>query len=379
MEILDHLVRTVGVRWAGRLGAAEAADYLFRKLSELPLETERQDFPFLGWEVDREPRLEILEPEPGEASVALMEYSGSTPPEGLEGEIVPAGIGKIVPGFLEWPRYALVEKDGSVAAYLIVHVGLGGWEAPPIPLMNPRPFFPYPMAILAEADHRRIRHWLERGKPVRARFRCLGHAETFKAHNVVATLPGKSSRSVVFCAHLDTAYGTQGANNNAAGVQALYDLALGLSKETGRGLTYHFLACDASEWGFLGSRFFLQSAEERGRLGSIAAGINIDTVASGDSLFFLAWPKSMRRRAEKVTEQLRLARSFKRIEYLGRLAGSDHYSFIEAGLPAAEILFWPCPVYKLPNDDTEHVNPNLIRRSVDIAAALAKTYEEEPQ
>ncbi len=34
---------------------------------------------------------------------------------------------------------------------------------------------------------------------------------------VIATLPGQSDRTVIFVAHLDTAYGTPGANNNAGG------------------------------------------------------------------------------------------------------------------------------------------------------------------
>ena len=377
MEIVKHLAGTIGERWAGRRGAAEAAAYLYSRFASLPLEVEQQDFPFLGWEIDQEPRLEILEPDPFEAAVALMEYSGSTLPKGIEGQLRTAGIAKIVPGFLEWPRYEVINSKGEVEAYLIVHVGLAGWEAPPIPLMNPRPFYPYPMAIMAEADHRRIQRWVEQRKPIRVRFRCQGHAATFRGRNVVATLPGRSEQSVVFCAHLDSAYKSPGANNNAGGVQALYDLALTMSKESGHRLTYRFLACDACEWGFLGSRFFLQNAEDRGYMENILAGINIDTVASGDSFFFLAWPDSMHRRAERVVDQLNLRKAFKQVEYLDRLAGSDHYSFIEAGIPAAEILFWPCEVYKLPEDDMNHVNETLIRRSVEIAAALVKTFEEE--
>jgi hypothetical protein len=379
MEIIRHLVGTIGERWAGRRGAAEAAAYVYSRFADLPLQVEQQGFPFLGWEVDEEPRLEILEPEPSKAAVALTEYSGSTTAAGIEGQLRPAGVGKIVPGFLEWPRYEVTNEKGEAEAYLIVHVGLGGWRAPPIPLMNPTPFYPYPMAILAEADHRRIQRWIEQGKPVRVRFRSQGHPATFRGRNVVATLPGSSEKSVVFCAHLDSAYGTPGANNNAGGVQALYDLALSMSGEKSRILTYRFLACDACEWGFLGSRFFLHSAEDSGYLKNILAGINIDTVASGDSLYFLAWPASMRRRAERVVDRLELVKVFKQVEYLERLAGSDHYAFIEAGIPAAEILFWPCPVYKLPEDDIEHVNESLVRRSVEIAAALAETFEEESE
>ena len=379
MEIVRHLVERVGCRWAGRSATAEAAAYLIEQFSGLDIQVRRQDFPFLGWEVDREPELEILEPERMSASVALMEYSGSTPENGVQGYLHEAGTADIVPGFLEWPQYALVSDSGSVVAYLIVHIGLSGWEAPPIPLRNPEPLINFPMAILAEDNHRSIKSWIDRGKKVRASFIAQGHPEApLWGHNVVATLPGASDRSLVFCAHLDTAYNTPGANNNAGGIQALYDLAVKLVQKKERLLTYHFLVCDACEWGFLGSHYFLREAKREGRFDSILAGINIDTVASGDRFYFLSWPETMRRRAERVVERLNLRRRFKHVEFLGRLAGSDHYAFLEAGLPAAEILFWPCPVYKLSEDDIQHIDEDLIGRSTEIAFALAQTFEEEP-
>lgn len=378
MEIVRHLVENIGPRWAGRAGAAQAAQYLAAKFSQLGLQVEMQDFPFVGWEVDEPPVLEILQPETGFASVALMEYSGSTPVEGLQGELRPAGKAGIVPGFLDWPRYAIVTEDNRAAAYLIAHIGLGGWFAPAIPLANPEPFYPFPMAILSQADHQRFQDWLQAGERIRVRFRVRGHyVEHFTGHNVIATLPGRTERTIVLCAHLDTAYGTPGANNNAGGVQALYAVAQQLLALPDRRLRYCFLACDATEWHYLGSRFFIQEARSQGWSQHILAGINLDTVASGDQFYFLAWPQSMRERAEQVVEQLQLRERFRAIEFLGPLAGSDHYSFIQAGIPAAEILFWPCPVYKTPQDDMRFVDAERITWASQIAYALAHTFEEE--
>ena len=378
MEIVRHLVEQIGPRWAGRSGAAQAAQYLAEKFSQLGLQVETQTFPFVGWEVDEPPTLEILQPEVGHASVALTEYSGSTPPEGLEGELRPAGQAGIVPGFLDWPRYAIMTEDNRPAAYLIAHIGLGGWFAPAIPLANPEPFYPFPMAILSQADHQRFQDWLNAGERIYVRFRARGHyAEHFVGHNVIATLPGKTERAVVLCAHLDTAYGTPGANNNAGGVQALYEVAHKLMAMPDRRLSYHFLACDATEWHYLGSRFFLQEARAHGWIHHILAGINLDTVASGDQLYFLAWPQSMRERAERVVDQLQLRERLRAVEFLGPLAGSDHYSFIQAGIPASEILFWPCPVYKTPEDDMRFVDAKMIALASEIADALVRTFEEE--
>ncbi len=378
MELLRHLVNEIGPRWAGHGGAARAAGYLAEVFANLGLQVERQEFPFVGWEVEQEPRLEILVPEAGAASVALMEYTGSTPAGGVEGELRAAGQAHVVPGFLEWPCYAVVTSSGQVGGYLVAHVGLAGWLGPAIPLANPEPFYPFPMAVLAEVDHRRFQAWLQAGHKVRVRFSCRGHYDSsFTGHNVVATLPGVSERRVVFCAHLDTAYGTSGANNNASGVQALYHIAERMVAEGQRPLTYQFLLCDACEWHFLGSRYFLQQVRASRQLDRILAGINVDTVASGNSFFFLAWPEDIRRRAERVVEQLTLRQVFRQVEFLGPLAGSDHYSFIQAGIAASELLFWPCEVYKLPQDDVSAVDETLIERSATIAYALAQTYEED--
>ncbi len=378
MHVLNYLVEKIGPRWAGHAGSARAATYLAEAFSGLGLQVERQQFPFLGWEVDEEPRLGILGPESGIASVALMEYTGSTPPGGVEGELRPAGKAYVVPGFLEWPRYEVVTDDGQVGGALVAHIGLAGWLGPAISLANPEPFYPMPMAVLAEADFRRFQTWLHAGQKVRVRFSCRGHYDSsFTGHNVVATLPGASDQTVVFCAHLDTAYGTPGANNNAGGVQALYNLAERLAAEGQHRLTYQFLLCDACEWHFLGSRYFIQQARARGELDRILAGINVDTVASGNSLFFLAWPEDIRRRAEHVVDSLELRRVFDQVEFLGPVAGSDHYSFLQAGIPASEILFWPCEVYKLPEDNMNAVNRELIQRGADIAYALSRTYEED--
>ena len=378
MEIIKHLVTEIGPRWSGRSAAAQAADYLAMSFEKLGAIVERQDYPFVGWDVDAPPTLDVLEPEAGQAAVALMEYSGSTPPTGIVGELRPAGRSGVVPGLLEWPRYAIVTDDDKIGGYLIAHIGLGGWLGPAIPIHNPDPFFPFPMAILAQADYERFEAWRRAGRRVRVHFRTAGHlVSSLTGHNVIATLPGESNRTIVFVAHLDTAYGTPGACNNAGGLQALYDLAARLTTQRQRRLTYRFLACDGGEWHYLGSRHFLQQEQAKGRLEQIVAGINIDTITAGDQFYFLATPETMRRRAERVVDQLDLHRRFRRIEYLGALRGSDHYSFIQAGIPAAEILFWPCTTYKLPEDDLQHVDAKLIDLASEIAHALGNTFEED--
>jgi hypothetical protein len=376
MKQLKYLVDEIGPRWAGRASNARAADYLAAEFANLGLAVERQDFPFVGWEVDEQPKLEVLSPQAYGAAVALMEYSGSTPLDGIEGEVQRAGTAYVVPGFLEWPRYAIVTDDGQVAAYLVAHQGLAGWLGPAIPLHVPDPIIAWPMAVLAEAEHNRFQQWLDAGEQIRVRFNTQGHiAAPLPAHNVIATLPGQSDETVIFCAHLDTAFGTAGANNNASGIQALFEIAQRLLQQPRRRLTYQFLLCDGCEWHYLGSRYFVSELRAHGELGRYRAAINVDTVGSGDSFYFLASPDDLRRRAEWVVERLSLRRHFRQVEFLGALAGSDHHSFLQAGIPASEILFWPCEVYKLPSDTSATIDPALISLAAEIAYTLAQTYE----
>ena len=362
----------------GKLSNRTAAVYLRDEFSALGLETRVQRFPFLGWDIESEPALRITSPEEFAASVALMEYSGSTTEEGVEGRILPAGTAHMVQGFLDWPRLAVVDDNDDALGYLVVHEGLAGWEGPAIPLHNPDPLLPFPMAILAEADAKRIQKWLKEGVEVRASFSVRSRfTGPTSGWNVVARLPGERSERVVFTAHLDTAYGSAGANNNACGIEACHRIARRLAAGKKRILTYEFLFPDACERGYLGSYHYLREEERADTVGSILANINVDTVSSGDSLYFLSHPEDMRRRAERVTEELDLKSLFKEVTFLGKLAGSDHYSFLQAGIPAAELLFWPCEVYKTPEDDAGAVDEGLIERSVDIALALANTYEED--
>lgn len=388
MQQLKFLTEDIGPRWAGRISNKRAADYLAHEFASLHLDVQLQSFPFVGWDVETPPTLDVLavdgEPEDGEpdaayqAEVALMEYSGSTPLEGIEGTLERAGTAYVVPGFLEWPRYLIRNDQGAAAAYLVAHQGLAGWLGPAIPLHTPDPMVAWPMAVLAEKEHNRFATWLDAGKTVRVRFNTQGSViAPMHAHNVIATLPGESDEIVAFCAHLDTAYGTAGAHNNASGIQALHEIATRLAREPKHQLTYQFLLFDACEWHYLGSRYFVNELRAHGQLSRYRAAINVDTVGAGDSLYFLAYPDDLRRRAETVVDELSLRQRFRQVEFLGALAGSDHHSFLQAGIPASEILFWPCDVYKLPSDTSETIDPASIALAAEIAYTLAKSYEHD--
>ncbi|MGQ9628680.1 MAG: M28 family peptidase [Anaerolineae bacterium] len=364
MEILEHLAVKIGNRVAGKPEAFRAGDYLAGKFSELGLEVELQEFKFVSWELDSPPTLNIRSPVKEEIAVGPMPYTESTPEEGVTGYLKRIGTAYIVPGLFEWPKYAVIGKDGRELAYLLGHL-----DGKAIPMPNAQPMFMSPQGIISEADHLRIEGWLAEGE-VEVSFRSLGHyAPGYVGRNVIATLPGKSEETVVVCAHYDSALGTSGAVDNASGVQALYDTACRII-EAKPERTFRFIAFDAEEWDLLGSKFYVSEAKTRGKLGEIKACINIDTVGIGNTLFCWVGPDFFHGQVDQILHRLGVKDKFK-VDYSKPLSGSDHYPFWLEEIPVVMILFWPYEAYHLPADSIDIVDANVTRTATDIAYEIA--------
>lgn len=387
-RLMRRLVEDIGPRWAGAEsgGNLRAAEVIREELEGRGIgsgpytSVSLASFPFAGWELLAEPQLSITAPERRELPVALMEYSGLAPYPSLEGRIGPAGQAHVVPGFLDWPQYGLYHDDGHLLALFVGHEGLSGWDAPPIPLHNPEPTFAYPMAMLGQRDHRWIGDALARGVELRASFTGGGRPTTLQGHNVVARLEGERPETVVLTAHLDTSYGSPGANNNAGGVQVLASVADRLIAEAGdapiSGNSLELVFCDGTEWQFLGSRHYLFRRGMQQDAPPILANINVDSVTRGEELFLVSSDEWMKERLERVIEGLSLRDRFSSVNVLGAVAGSDHYPFIQAGIHATELLFWPCPTYKTPEDTMAGVDASRLRDAVEITQALIRSMEE---
>lgn len=382
--LLRRLVEDIGPRWSADTGNRLAAETIREELVDtgfgsIPGTTVRtQAFPFSGWKPINAPVLSITAPELREVPVAPMEYSGLTPAEGVEGVLRKAGEAHVVPGFLDWPQYGLFDMDGRLLALFVGHEGLSGWDAPPIPLHNPEPAFPYPMAMLGQADHRKIAEELEQGTTLTARFAGGGEPAVLTGHNVVARIEGDQPDTVVFTAHIDTSFKSPGANNNAGGVQVLATLAREMLRELrtgglGAGGTHpsvEFLFCDATEWQFLGSRHYLFRRGMVADAPPIIANVNIDSITSGTEAFFVSSDEWMKARIEEVIDTQKLRDRFDSVTIIGAVAGSDHHSFIQAGIHATEILFWPCETYKTPADDMAGVDEARVADAVATGRAF---------
>ncbi len=123
-----------------------------------------------------------------------------------------------------------------------------------------------------------------------ARFRMLGLQPTvqqfplvvkdvlIQGRNVVAASPGAVPGTIVLLAHVDgQPTSDQSAGDDASGVGVLLELARVLERQ-GHRHTIVYLATDASEWGMVGAREFVESL---GDPRQVAAAISFDHVENG--------------------------------------------------------------------------------------------------
>ncbi|WP_164545630.1 M28 family peptidase [Paenibacillus albus] len=106
--------------------------------------------------------------------------------------------------------------------------------------------------------------------------------QTVHSANVVATLPGKSSRVLYVGAHYDSVDVSKGADDNASGVSVMLEAAKAVLKSDVP-YTMKFLAFGSEEAGLVGSNYYVSqlSPEE---IGNAVAMINLDSLAVGDHM-----------------------------------------------------------------------------------------------
>ncbi len=193
-----------------------------------------------------------------------------------------------------------------------------------------------------------------------ARFRMLGLTPTtqdfpiviksqlLRGRNVVARSPGRTPGTIVLVAHYDgQTTSDQSSGDNAAGVAVLLELAR-VFERAGHRHTIVYLATDATEWGMVGTRHFVELLEDPRQ---IIAAISIDHVQNGlgggvrvgaEGIEDDYAPLWLRRAAEEAFRagQVRTEDVGTLEEWVHRVLGvtlTDQGPFIDAGIPAINL------------------------------------------
>jgi hypothetical protein len=358
-------------RHSGEPDEVGAAQYISDTMRRYGLCVEVLEVPVMGWDLTATPRLEWLSPTPGEVECAPFIYSGSTPHEGLVGELHYLGPSFIAGGF-EWEKYAIVDAAGQWRGFVV-----GRPDGPAITQAGPPaglagaadvPLYTWPACVIGVKDLQHLEALRAAGQTVRVCYTCQARYKPgCTSYTIKGELRGSTHPDdvIILGSHHDSqgavgfpdAVDSPGANDNASGVAIFLELARHYAMSGAR-KTLWFCVFGAEERNLILSREFARRLVDTGELERLIAYIGIDQAANGDILRLLASADEpqlspsidMRAILSRITDKLDLRRRFSTWGPGPLHAASDHWPFYYAGIPSFLTGWHPFPTYHRSGD-----------------------------
>ena len=203
--------------------------------------------------------------------------------------------------------------------------------------------------------------------------------------NLIVTLPGRRPDRLLITGHYDTKLMPNqrfvGASDGGSSAAMLIELARVL-KDRPRELTYEIVWFDGEEafvdWQGLdhtyGSRYYVQAATKAKAISSIKAMILLDMVGDKDLQIrrdrnSTGWLNDLVWAAAR-----RVGRDEQFIDF-DTVIEDDHLPFIEAGVPAIDLIDLDYPAWHTPDDDLEHVSAASLQAVGDVVLAALPDIE----
>jgi aminopeptidase YwaD len=374
-SIVDRAWSVAGVlaadahgRVAGTARERAAADAIVAAFQERGLAVQREPFRFVGWEAEGQPAVTLSWE--GHEHVALpvspMPYTGSTPPGGVSGRLVEAGVCELVPGLLEWPRYAVEDAEGRWQAFVAV-VPDGPTRSFPRP---ERQLLLEPIVIAGSDAFAPVAEALAAGQTVHVTLTSQGrYVSGLESENIIAELPGSEPGVIVVSAHYDSVLNTPGAGDNASGVAGCLALAEYFTQHP-VSKTLRFICWGAHEFGLLGSQYHLQERAQRRAPDEIEAAIALDILSDGDRIGVWSGDEVL---SAELDDLLTPASEGYPVEQYPRGRGeTDSWSFAERGIDTVMVLTLPYAHFHLPSDTIENNDPQLFRASLCLTEEIIR-------
>ena len=157
-----------------------------------------------------------------------------------------------------------------------------------------------------------------------------------------------------------------GANDNASGTATAIEVARVMRGQAeAQGLC--FVAFGGEELGLWGSRKFVEALNEDAR-SKLVAMINMDMVGVGDR-----WRITGSKNIQDLTSTVSQGLGIEVLPFEGGSrsgGGSDHASFLAAGIPAVFIHRMEDPNYHTANDTAEHVDPAALEAAGKVVIGM---------
>jgi aminopeptidase YwaD len=371
---VEALAVDMGPRPAGSDTERQAARYIADELRSYGYVVEEQTFGFTS-EFSRVSSLEITVPDPQELVAGA--FTGSAAGR-VEGGLVYAGLGRPE----EFPEaglqggVALLRRGELYFADKVNNAVEAGAGAVAI-FNNQAAFFEgslgaegaIPVVSISGDDGERLLIMAQRG-PVEVSVE-VGSLEERVSRNVIGR-PASGRCETVSGGHFDSVPQAPGASDNASGTATVLELARTVAASHLPGDNC-FVLFGAEELGLFGSEHFVQSLDEADRQ-ELRAMLNFDMTGVGESWLLIGSPELVTPAAEAAAD---VGIEGEAQEQPGGI-GSDHQSFLSAGIPAIWFFRITDNLLHTPQDTADRVQPESMEEAVTLGLLLLEEIEQAP-
>ncbi|MBN1291164.1 MAG: M28 family peptidase [Candidatus Latescibacteria bacterium] len=291
-KLLKELCTDLGPHPIGSPAMKKAEEIVKREMERSLPFVELDTFTFERWVLHGEPELNIgdrkVESYPGHGTLGA-------PPEGITGTIINIDDeGGII--------YGVQDTNEEIVAYISMKEYI---KAVPLPFYSfKKTVKSLPTFHVGTENRSVIEDAIEKLTPVKL-YADVEFFPNTPTSNVVGTLPGKSSDEIVFLAHLDTVYNSQGANDNTASVIVMIILAHALSGTQPK-KTMTFIATTGEEYDKLGAINYVENRKKAGTLQNIKYIVNFDSLTWGPNMQIATKDEELRSLIDTIDRELKL-------------------------------------------------------------------------
>lgn len=373
LAIARALSVDIGSRAAGTDGEKRAANYIRDQLAGYGYEASLQPFAIESF-VDIDTRVNVLSPEQRVLEAAAL---GGSIIDSAEGSLLAAGLGYPQ----EFPAgtsgaVVLVERGEITFSEKLANATTAGAAGVIIYNNEDGPFAGQlrsesriPAASVSRQDGLTLIDLINRGG-VTVRLTVDARSETAESNNVIARAPGHECR-IVIGGHYDSVPAGPGANDNASGTAVAVEMARAMAADNVFDDAC-FVLFGSEEIGLLGSAHYVATLT-RGEMDALEAMLNFDMLAVGND-----WPlggsDSVLDVAAQVADSLSISYSTQASLPAG--AGSDHASFIQAGIPAVIYNCFCDPNYHSAGDTFDKIKEQRLAEAGAMGMGTAKALLE---
>lgn len=369
LATVEELATGIGPRVAGTGSEKAAADLLAAKFRGYGYEVEVKQFT-VSREVSREASLNVLGPEARTIASNPLSSSAASKASGL---LVVAGIGRPedIPASARG-AILLIERGELTFQEKVANAQAAGAAGVVIFNNIPGTFFgtlssasSIPAVSVSMSEGEALTALAQRSAQVEVG---VGETPITASHNVIAKPPGASCETVSG-GHYDSVPAAPGANDNAGGSATVVEIA-GVLASQGKMGNHCFVLFGAEEIGLLGSQAYVQSLSATERQ-QIKAMLNFDMVGFGAEPWYLIGSSALQDQAAAIARKMGIATQTRNVASTG--GGSDHASFLSAGIPALFYYRANDPQWHQPGDIAARMSPELMEEAARMGIAMLES------